>query len=75
MVYSNILIKRLCILYLPWDQTFHHMVYRPNKNCETDLLFCEVDTGRAMNLLLDYFLYFLSDLSNGFIINTKTGTN
>lgn len=51
------------------------MVYRPNKNCETDLLFCEVDTGRAMNLLLDYILYFLSDLSNGFIINTKTGTN
>lgn len=47
------------------------MVYRPNKNCETDLLFCEVDTGRAMNLLLDYILYFLSDLSNGFIINTK----
>lgn len=75
MVYSNILIKRLCILYLPWGQTFHHMVYRPNKNCETDLLFCEVDTGRAMNLLLDYILYFLSDWSNGFIINTKTGTN
>lgn len=71
MVYSNILIKRLCILYLPWGQTFHHMVYRPNKNCETDLLFCEVDTGTAMNLPHDYILYFLSDLSKGY----KKGTN